>query len=315
MKNFSLIGNRLAVLLFVAALSGPFAFAGEVALQDKSLLIAFDSDSGALTRLEDKTTHWTIERRPKLGVSFRLFAPLPHRDYNPVFGQKQHAVEVKKLSDHEIRLQWKNLVSENGGVLPITLTAIVTLTNGVLTFNATLENSSALTVNTIDYPYFGDLNPPSRSQLFDIRVMRHGKPDDFDVTEIYPTFNNEKGYWGVFYDQKTREAQQSLFCLIHSPDEGLYVEMDVPKAPYQMQYTFELRPGVISSFNNLVPKGDEISGIPVQLEFRTCHFIFARPHSTVKLAPIVMRCYQGDWQAGVDLYKQWRSTFDQPSSQ
>ncbi|MDE3066687.1 MAG: hypothetical protein KGJ60_03960 [Verrucomicrobiota bacterium] len=287
---------------------GRILLARPVVLQDSRLRVAFDRRSGALTRLEDKTTHWLIERRPDLGVSFRLFAPLPHRNYNPVFGLNQHAAEVKKLSDHDIRLRWKNLVSKNGGVLPMTLTSAVTLTNGELTFNATLENDSPLTVDTIDYPYLGDLNPPTRHAPLDMRVMRDGHPDNLWTTEVYPHFSNEHGYWGDFFPLKTREAQQSRFCLIQSPDEGLYVEMDAPQAPYRMQYTFELRPGVISSVNNRVPEEDDISGIPVHLEFRTCHFIFLKPHSTVKLAPIVVRCYRGDGRAGVEIYKQWRST-------
>jgi hypothetical protein len=158
------------VVAFILAM--PSVFAGEVTLEDNQILVAFDSDSGALTRLEDKTTHWIIERRSELGVSFRLFAPLPNRRYNPVLGQKQRAVEVKKISDHEVQLRWKNLVSENGGVLPMTLTADVTLTNGALTFGATLENDSSLPVETIDYPYFGDLNPPARDSSLEARTYR-----------------------------------------------------------------------------------------------------------------------------------------------
>ncbi len=48
------------------------------------------------------------------------------------------------------------------------------------------------------------------------------------------------------------------------------------------------------SINNAVPRQDEISGLPVHLEFRTCHFIFVQPHS---LVPVVLRGYNGDWQA------------------
>jgi hypothetical protein len=278
--------------------------ARDVVLQNNQTEVVFDSDSGALTRLENKTDHWVIERRPELGVSFRLFAPLPDRRYNPVFGQKQHAVDVKKISDNEVKLQWKNLVSENGGVLPMTFTADVTLTNGALTFNATLENDSSLTVETIDYPYFGDFSAPTRATPLEIRVMTNNHPDHLKSDQIYPHFGNEKGYWGVFWPLKTREAQPSRFCLISAPDEGLYVEMAVPTAPYRLQYTFEQHPGVISAINNLVPPEDEISGTPVHLEVRTCHFIFTAPHFTVKLAPIVLRCYQGDWHSGVDCYKQ-----------
>jgi hypothetical protein len=162
LKRTSLLSLSFFLGAWCTTIAQP-AFARDITLEDRSLLVAFDSHSGALTRLEDKTAHWTIERRPELGVSFRLFAPLPERRWNPVLGQKQSAAEAKKISDHEIRLQWKNLMSESGGILPMTLTAEVILTNGALIFNGTLENDSALTVETIDYPYFGDFNPPSRA--------------------------------------------------------------------------------------------------------------------------------------------------------
>jgi Domain of unknown function (DUF6259) len=84
--------------------------------------------------------------------------------------------------------------------------------------------------------------------------------------------------------------------------------------PYLLQYTFEQHPGVMQSVDSMVPKEDQISGKPVNLQFRTCHFVFSAPHSTKKLAPIVMRGYRRDWHAGVDLYKQWRATwFKQPA--
>src|ERR1035437_2168480 len=134
-KHFFLSARFFAAFCLVTISANHSAFGGEVTLEDNSLLVAFDTDSGALTRLENKATHWIIERRPELGVSFRLFAPLPDRRFNPVLGQKQRAVEVKKLSDQQVRLQWENLVSENGGVLPMTFTATVTLTNGILSFD------------------------------------------------------------------------------------------------------------------------------------------------------------------------------------
>ena len=285
------------------------AFARELTLEDDSLLIAFDSRSGALTRLADKTAGWLIERRPKLGVSFRLFAPLPDRRWNPVLGQKQSATEVKKISDSEIRFQWKNLISENGGVLPMTLTAKVTLTNGEVTFNATLENDSSLTIETIDYPYFGDFNPPSRASTnMAVWTMQHGNSEDLISNEIYPHFRNEKGYWGVFWPTKILEADRSPFCLIQSPDNGVYVGVNVAESPYRMEYTFEQHPGLVSSISALVPQEDEMGGQPVHLEFRMCHFIFEKPHSTMKLAPIALRFYRGNEHVGSDLYKQRRST-------
>ncbi|MDE3057890.1 MAG: hypothetical protein KGJ59_08030 [Bacteroidota bacterium] len=286
------------------------ALAGEVVLQNKKLLAAFNDSTGALTRVENKTTGWVVERRPELGASFRLFVPLPERRYNFVFGQKQKAVKVEKVSDRKIQIEWKYLKSEFGGVLDITILADVTLKDGTLTFNASLVNKSALTVETIDYPYFGDFNPPSRKTPMVARTMWY---DNLGADEIYPHFSNEKGYWGDFYPTKTFDSDKSPFCLIQSPGEGVYIDTHDASQPYLMQYTFEQHPGVVSAVTNAVPQQDEIDGKPVHLEFRTCHFIYAQPHSQFNLVPVVIQCYKGGWQNGVDLYKEWRLTwFKQP---
>lgn len=264
--------------------------ASDITLEDKWILVSFDSDSGALTRFEDKAAQWLIERRPEFGVSFRLFAPLPNRRYNPVFGQKQHAAEVTKISDNEIRIRWENLVSENGGVLPMSFASDITLTNGVLKFAATLKNDSDLTVETVEYPYFGDFNPPSRDSSISAYTTVKGQlqPD-----ELYPHFRNEKGYWGVTWPTKMLEPQNSHYCLIKSPEETLYV--GTSRHPnYRVQYVFEQHPGVISGVTGLVPQSDEISGIPVHLEFRVCHFVFVGPHSTTTLAPVLVKRQPGE---------------------
>ena len=46
-------------------------------LEDAQIKATFDTDSGALVGLERKEPHWVIERRPELGVSFRLMACPP----------------------------------------------------------------------------------------------------------------------------------------------------------------------------------------------------------------------------------------------
>jgi hypothetical protein len=273
--------NFAAFILCIFAISAQLsAFAGEVKLEDKSFLVTFDTDSGALTRLENKSTHWTIERRPELGASFRLNAPLADQKDNFILGQKQRAVEVKKISAQQVWLQWKNLVSESGDVLPMTLTADVTLTNGALMFDATLENDSPLMISTIDFPYFGDLNPPAKGEPMWSEHMWYG---DLKSGAISPS--------------GTIESKQSLFCLIQSTNLGLYVEMHNPTQPYLLDFVFERR-GSEKSTNN-----------PSRLEFRTAHFAYVHPHTTTHLVPVVLRGYSGDWHAGVDLYKEWRATW------
>lgn len=263
------------------ATAGSAPSASEVILEDSEFLVAFDSTSGSLVRFESKTTPWTIQRRPELGASFRLLAPLPERRDNFVLGGKQRAAEVTKLSNQTVRLRWENLVSEHGGVLPMALTAEVTLSAGALRFQATLENRSDLVVETIDYPYFGDLNPPSKSESLAVRTMWYG---NLGSEEVYPNFGNGTGYWGVDVPTKTIGSHHSLFCLLQGQHAGLYVEFSDPTQPYYMEYTFEQHPGVLNK--GRVPKTDTISGWPVHLEFRTCHFVFAHGHSVKKLTPL-----------------------------
>lgn len=298
-------------LLFVAVLGFAFfcaqpGFAAEIVLKDSKMLAAFDSDTGALVRMQNLETGWVMQRRPELGVSFRLHAPLADRRDNFVLGQKQRAAKAEKISDREVRLQWANLVSEHGGTLPITFDATVTLTDGKLRFNGKVTSNSKQTIETIDYPYVGDFNAPTRDSTLVARTMWYGS---LDSEEIYPRFENRKGYWGVVYPTKTIDSNRSLICLLQSQHEGLYVGLEDPKQRYLVQYTFEEHPGWTDSINRRVPKQDAISGLPVHIEFRLCHFIFTAPGSSIELSPIVFTGYKGTWHAGVDIYKEWRKTW------
>lgn len=308
-KNFICLLPFFLISLIVFFSPGIKASEPDKVLQDDSLLAVFDSNTGALVRMERKSTHWIIERRAELGVSFRLHVPLPERRYNFILGQKQHAEKIEKISENEIRFHWKNLISEYGGTLPITLTAVVTLKDGALTFKMTVENNSPLIIESIDYPYLGDLGAPSKSDNMHVRTMWY---DNLESDEIYPHFVNSKGYWGDFFPTKTFGSFRSLFCLIQTQRQGLYVEMHDPTQPYLLEYTFEQHPGLTQSVNNIVPEEDEISGLPVHLEFRTCHFVFAHSGSTFQMVPVTLRCYSGDWHNGVDLYKQWRASWFKP---
>jgi hypothetical protein len=306
--------NKLASLAAIGAaaessdlIAQTSAAASEIVLEDNQLRVAFDRETGALTRMEEKQMGWIIERRPELGVSFRLLVPMPGRRDNFVFGQKQKAASVRKVAEDRVELLWENLWSEHAGKLPITITATVMLKDGKLTFDAAIDNRSAMPVETIDYPYFGDLNSPSREAPMTVRTMWYG---NLGADEIYPDFGNEKGYWGVDVPTKTFGTHRSLFCLIQSTDKGLYFAMEDASQPYYMEFTFEQHPGVLHGSE--VPQTESINGFPVHLEFRTCHFVFTQPGKSVKLAPVIMRPYKGTWHAGIDVYKEWRNTWFKP---
>lgn len=269
-----------AVLIALVFAISSRAFAGEVKLEDESLLAVFDAASGALTRLENKSTRWVIEGRPELGISFQLNALMPAQRDNYVLSGKQRAAEVNRISDRQIRFRWKDLQSEHGGVLPITLTAIVSLTNGALRFDGTLENNSSFTVSTIDYPNLGDLTSPAKDKSLSIQHMWYGSLPSQDISQAPVVM-----------------SKQSLFCLIQAPTQGLYVEMHDPSQPYLLNFGFQPR------------RASKSPAKPARAEFYTRHFIYSHPRTTVKLAPVVLRGYEGDWHAGIDCYKEWRATW------
>lgn len=318
MKLISVLSVSALVSLLIIGSGRQTAFAREIVLQDSRVLVSFDSETGALTRYVDKATDWTLEKTPRLGISFRMLVPLPNRQDNFILGQKQKAVKVDKVSDHEVKIEWKDLLSEHGGVIPITFDATVTLNDGVLRFGGRVINNSPLWVQTVSYPYFGNFNPPSKNSVVKVRTAWY---DNLQSSEIYPRFPNRKGYWGVFYPTQTFDSFRTLFCLVQSEKQGLYVEMDNPNQRYLMQWTFEQHPGVLSTNTNEVPKKSEIpgaplsagdvvpKGVPVHLDFRMTHFLYVHPHSDMYLAPIVLQCYEGDWHSGVDIYKKWRATW------
>lgn len=296
----------MIVFTILFSVNATTACASDIELSDKKMKVVFNSETGAITRLENLETRWVIDRRAALGISFRMHAPAADRRFNYIYGRKQRAV-ITRVSASELHFHWTNLNSENAGTLPITFDAVVTLKDGKLTFSGKLINNSNLTVETVEYPYLGDLNSPAKNVSINARTMWYG---GLESEEIYPNFDNRKGYWGVFNPTKTKGSHRSLYCLLQtSANQGLYVGVQEPNQRYLVEYTWEQNPANISSINGLVPQSDEISGITVNTTFRLCHFLFAAPKSTTNLIPIMFTTYKGDWQAGVDIYKEWRKTW------
>ncbi|MGH8022750.1 MAG: hypothetical protein ACRED1_04155 [Limisphaerales bacterium] len=261
--------------------ASPSARASQVTLKNKYWVVSFDSQSGALTRLQSQSPAWTIEGSPKSGASFWLDVQSPDgRQDHIVPGERQRAVDVTRRSPRQLRLQWRNLIDQSGERLPITLTAIVSLTNDALTFDVAVTNNSSLMVSTVEFPCLGDLRPPAVGAPLWAHHTFYGDLKRDDISR------------GC-----TLMSRQSLFCLIQSTNEGLYVEMKNATQPYLLNFVFE-RHGFAGSVRN-----------PRRLEFETTHYAYVHPHTSAELVPVVMRCYAGDWHAGVDCYKAWRSTW------
>jgi hypothetical protein len=168
-----------------------------------------------------------VQRRPELGVSFGLLAPLAQQRANFVLGQEQTAANVERVSPTEVQIVWKDPVGEHGGVVPLVLTATAMLVNGVLTFNATLVNNSSLTIETIDYPYFGDFTSPRPETPMHTERLWIGA---LNAEEIYPHFNNGKGYWGVLYNGFLELVPQNAGERLHCYFRKVHMDPILPMA-------------------------------------------------------------------------------------
>ena len=82
-----------------------------------------------------------------------------------------------------------------------------------------------MTVSTIDFPYLGDLTPPVKDAPMTSGHMWYGS---------LPTQDIAKGAVVM--------SKQSLFCLIQTTNQGLYVEMHDPTQPYLLNFTLERDP-------------------------------------------------------------------------
>ncbi len=295
----------LAALFFSAKAS-----ADGVVLQDRQMLASF-SRTGALTRLEYKTGRWHIQRRSRFAGTFRMLVPLKGRRDNWILGSGQHGARVAKIDANTVRIQWRHLVSQYAGALPINFTATVTLKHGALQFAARVKNNSQLTIETIDYPCLDNLRPPTAGTAMRMRSAWYGNLGD---TEIYPNCGNGEGYWGVNWPtQMLGRSSSSLWSLIQCSDnQGLYLQFNDPKISYLLDYTFVVKPGDASWESDHIPHDWRVAGMHMHMEMRATHFIYAAPHSTMKLAPVVMQGYRGDWHSGADIYKKWLKTWFVP---
>lgn len=99
-------GSILLLCVLVACTTAKPANAAELSLEVAALKAVFDTNSGAVVRIEGKSCGWTIERSPALGASLRMDVPLPDRHDNLLLGHEQDAAKVERLPSGNPRLDF-----------------------------------------------------------------------------------------------------------------------------------------------------------------------------------------------------------------
>jgi hypothetical protein len=285
-------------------------------LENKTLRLEFDRQTGAVVGLTALPTGWEILNRPELGLSFRLLVPLSEeRRNNPVFGEKQKvsAVEITP-DDRTILFTWDGVTSEIGGPLPIKLTLSVTITDRQAVFTMNVENRSPYIVENVFCPYLGDVQHPQDEAWFKTFLYQYATAQEWS---LWPTYLNMRGYFGVDYPIQLgvgpfAGAPSVPYILLRGEKQGLYTGVNEPSAELVAWHT-ELRPGYGSSIDARPPETPSIGGKDAGTRFAAVHLPYIQPGETRTLTPIVLEAFEGGWQQGVDIYKEWRKHWMKPA--
>lgn len=281
-------------------------------LKNQTLELKFNKENGALVNLKAATTNWDILNREELGLSFRLLVPLPGRRNNPVFGEKQKLSSVEVSPDEKsATFVWNTVKSEYGGELNIKLILVVALTDKQAVYNLTIENTSDFIVENVYCPYLGDIAHPTEEEWFKSFSYNYATAQEFS---IWPKFENKRGYYGIDYPTQYSDsiagcgAPMSPYILLRGAKQGLYVGI-TKNSSELVAWNTELRPGYDSSIDGRVPQTENISGKDVATRFAAVHVPYILPNEIRTLTPVVLEAYEGGWQAGVDIYKEWLATW------
>lgn len=288
---------------------------GTFVLSNDTLRLEFDRATGALVGLRTAGDEWPILDRAQLGLSFRLLVPLPQRRNNDVLGEKQQLAALEVAGDgRSAHMVWQNVVSERGGVHPIDVTLDVRLSDCQAVFTVSIDNRSQSVVENVYCPYLGDVQHPPQAEWFKTFVYNYATAQEWPV---WPSFSNMRGYYGVDYPTQVAAwspgvgAPMAPYILLRSADRGLYVGVTEPSSEL-VAWHLELRPGYGESINAQQPKARTIAGKEVAVRFAAVHVPYIQPGESRTLTPVALEAYTGGWQAGVDIYKQWRDTWMKP---
>ncbi len=302
-----LIDNRKTMkkilLPIMAFLTGTVMYAQRTVLENESLRAEFDDRNGALVSLVNKTTGWNFIPRPELGQSFLMLVPLDGPDfpiekeirYNNAIGVNQPVAPKVQRGDNTVSFTWNSIESEHISNLDISFTATATLTDKGLLFSGEVENRSNYVVEYIGWPFFGEIAVPDKPEKFYCETREFTR-------EFYPSFPNEKGYWGVDWHTNIIILPSDGFMLLHNSNQGMLISEAAPTDDELLIGMFELIPGF--ELPGKWPESDEMDGEKTRMQASLNHVLYTNKGEKSRLTPTRVSIYSGDWYKGLAPYRE-----------
>jgi hypothetical protein len=289
----------------IVNLAAPPAAAAEpdlLVLENEHLLVAINRETGCVDRLESKDMAWKLK-----GGGMRLHVPAPEHRFH--YLTEQHGGKPRIASDGaQATITWNGFTSERMGKLDIEVTETVRLQGAGVHFSYAIRNGSPAVIESYTYPRLNGLKPAGADK--NLRQASWGY-SGMGSNSLWPSFGNEVGYFGYDTPAQLRNlGTDTQFLMVLGETRGIYVGYHDAAQKQVVQICFSLLPAFVDSFNSnagaAAPVADSAVGIDPN------HLCFVQPGARQRSEALVLEPFIGDWHAGADIYKAWRSSWHKP---
>lgn len=269
-------------------------------LENDSLHVTIDRLTGCVDRLESKDHAWTLR-----GAGMRLHVPAPDHRFH--YLSERDAGRPRIESDGgRATITWTGIESDRMGKLDIEVKQSVRLDGAGVQFSYMIRNGSRAVIESYTYPRLKGLRPPGGDKdMRQVAWSYSGMGSD----SLWPAFGNEVGYYGYDTPAQLRNlGTDTQFCLVLSDSRGFYLGYRDIGQKQTVQICFSLSPAYVDSYNSSAvgtPAKSADSAVAVDPN----HLCFVQPGASQSSEALVLEPFTGDWHAGADIYKAWRSTW------
>ena len=269
-------------------------------LESDSLLVAIDRKTGCIDRIESKDGAWKLR-----GAGMRLQVPAPDHRFH--YLTQSHTGAPRIESDgKQATITWAGFASDRMGKLDIEVKQTVQLIGAGVHFSYEIRNGSPAVIESYTYPRLAGLKPPARDKTMRQVAWSYSA---MGSNSLWPQFGNEVGYYGYDTPAQLRHlGTDSQFCMVLSDTRGLYIGYHDSGQKQVVQVCFSLSPAYVDSYNaTAIGSQGKVADSAVGIDPNCLCFI--QPGATQRSEPMVLEPFTGDWHAGADIYKAWRSTW------